>query len=275
MLSLNFSREFLNRFERLLAGIIVQARVVNALMLRETKTRYGRHKLGFFWIFIEPLFFVSLFLAFKLLIRSSESGGMPDSYFIITGIVPFLLFRQCMSQLSNSIAGSRALLAFPQVTTFDVMIATALLEFATMLLVFAAFVAGFSIVDMPPRIENPLIVLYGTLLMGMTGIGMGMIFASLNPIWPSIRNLTNPLFGRPLFFTSGLFFTADMLPPAARDIVLWNPLLHMCEIIRSGFFVEFESRYADWHYASLFAFCILLVGLMMHQVLRDYAVKVA
>lgn len=253
----------------------VQVRVWNALILRETKARYGRHKLGFFWMFIEPLFFIALFLTFKLLIRSPTSGGMSDIYFILTGITPFLLFRHTMSHLSNAIANSRNLLAFPQVTTFDVMFSTALLEFASVILVFAGLIAGFSMTVETPRIENPLLVLYGTLLLGITGTGVGMIFASLIPIWPSIKNITNPLFGRPLFFTSGIFFTADMLPAAAREVVLWNPLLHMVEIIRSAFFIEFESQYIDWHYANLFAAGIFLVGLMMHAALRDQAIKLA
>lgn len=259
----------------ILNALKVQFRVLNALMLRETKARYGRHKLGFFWIFIEPLFFVALFLTFKLLIRSPTTSGMSDIYFMISGIVPFLLFRQTMSQLGTSIAGSRTLLAFPQVSTFDVMLATALLEFATIILVFSGLVIGFALAVETPRIENPLLVLYGTLLLGITGTGVGMIFASLTPIWPSIRNITNPLFGRPLFFTSGIFFTADMLPAAAREIVLWNPLLHMVEIIRSAFFIEFESQYIDWHYCGLFAACTFLVGLMMHAALRDQAIKLA
>jgi len=259
----------------IVGALEVQLRVINALILRETKSRYGRHKLGFFWMFLEPLFFVALFMTFKLLIRSSNSGGMSDIYFIISGIVPFLLFRQTMSQLANSISGSTSLLAFPQVTTFDVMLSTALLEFASVIFVFAVLVIGFSLAVETPRIENPLLVLYGTLLLGVTGTGAGMIFASLSPIWPSIRNLTNPLFGRPLFFTSGIFFTADMLPPAARDIVLWNPLLHMVEIIRSAFFIEFESQYIEWNYAGFFAAGIFLAGLLMHQTLRRQAIKMA
>ncbi|MBX2886779.1 MAG: ABC transporter permease [Granulosicoccus sp.] len=261
--------------KRIVDALEVQFRVLNALILRETKTRYGRHKLGFFWIFIEPMFFVGLFLSFKLLLKSPTSGGMSDAYFIITGITPFLLFRQTMSQLANSIAGSRNLLAFPQVTTFDVMLATALLEFASVIFVFSVLVIGFALVDEPPRVEHPLLVLYGTLLLGVTGTGMGMIFASLIPIWPSIKNITNPLFGRPLFFTSGIFFTAEMLPAAARDVVLWNPLLHMVEIIRSAFFIEFESQYIEWNYAGFFAAGVFLFGLLMHQVLRNQAIKLA
>ncbi len=259
----------------ILSALVTQGRVINALILRETKTRYGRHKLGFFWMFIEPMFFVGLFLAFKLLVRSPTSGGMPDAYFIITGITPFLLFRQSMSSLANAIAGSRSLLAFPQVTTFDVILAIILLEFSSLLMVFTILLIGSAAFFGPYAIENPLLVLYGILLLGISGAGLGMMFAALVPIMPSIKNITNPLFGRPLFFTSGVFFTADMIPSSVRDYILYNPLLHMIEIIRSGFFVEFESQYIDHRYAFLFATGLLLVGMLMHQSMRNHAIKSA
>jgi len=66
-----------------------------------------------------------------------------------------------------------------------------------------------------------------------------MIFGSLAPLYPSIRTITNPLLGRPLFFTSGIFFTAEMIPSEIRQYLLYNPLLHMIEIVRSAFFDYF------------------------------------
>lgn len=259
----------------LLSGVSTQVRVINALMLRETKSRFGRHKLGFVWMFLEPVFFVALFLSFKILISSPTSGGMPDTYFIIVGVTPFLLFRQCMSSLTSSIAAARSLLAFPQVTTFDVMMSSALLEFVSILFVFVVMLTGAAVFWEPYSVENPLLVLYGTLLLGISGTGTGMIFASLAPIFPSIANITNQLFGRPLFFTSGVFFTVDMLPSEVREYVLYNPLLHMIEMIRSGFFIEFESSYVDYNFAGIFAAAVFLTGLMMHQVLRNRALKLA
>jgi len=264
------------RLSEIILGLKVQARVVFALILRDAKSRYGRHKLGFFWIFVEPTMMVMLFLAFKILVRQAgSSSGMPDALFIATGILPFLLFRQSMNSLTGSIKSARSLLGFPQVTTFDIMIATVLLELATILFVFAIMVLGITVVIGPERIENPLMVLYAFSLMLMTGTGLGMTFASLLPIFPAVKNITNPLFGRPLFFTSGIFFTADMLPSSVREVILYNPLLHMTEIMRSAYFTQYESIYIDWHYAQFFAFGSLLFGLLMHQSLKNLAIKSA
>ena len=260
-------------FSDIAEGLRVQGRVLGALILRDAQTRYGQHKLGFVWLFLEPVLMVLLFILWKVFIKDAGSGGMHDAYFITTGIVPFLLFRQLMQSMSGSISGSRSLLAFPQVTTFDVLMSTVLLEIATSLFVFGSLTAAIAIIDVPPRIDNPLLVLYGTLLLALTGTGAGMIFGSLSPLYPSIRTITNPLLGRPLFFTSGIFFTAEMIPAEIREYLLLNPLLHMLEIVRSAFFIEFESRFIDWHYATLFAITLFLIGLLCHQVFRDEVLK--
>ena len=260
-------------FQEILRGLKVQGRVVSALVLRDAQTRYGQHKLGFVWLFLEPVFMVLMFILFKVFIRSTDGGSMNDAYFITTGIIPFLLFRQLMQGMSGSITNSRSLLAFPQVSTFDVLMAAVIIEFVTMFFVFGVMTTAISILDEPPRIDNALMVLYGTTLMGVTGAGAGMIFGSLAPLYPSIRTITNPLLGRPLFFTSGIFFTAEMIPSDIRHYLLYNPLLHMVEIIRSAFFIEYESRFIDWHYATLFAAGIFLIGLLCHQVFRNQVMK--
>jgi len=216
---------------------------------------------------------VLLFILFKVFIQNADGGTMNDAYFITTGIVPFLLFRQLLQGMSGSITGSRSLLAFPQVSTFDVLMAAVIIEFVTILFVFGVMTTAIWILDEAPRIDNALMVLYGTILLGITGAGAGMVFGSLSPLYPSIRTITNPLLGRPLFFTSGIFFTAEMIPSEIRQYLLYNPLLHMIEIVRSGFFIEYESRFIDWHYATLFATGLFLIGLLCHQVFRNQVMK--
>ena len=43
-------------------GWAVQRRVIFALLMREVLTRFGRHNIGFLWMFVEPMVF-TLFVA--------------------------------------------------------------------------------------------------------------------------------------------------------------------------------------------------------------------
>ena len=42
-------------------GVLPQLEVIQALILRETRTRFGDHQLGFLWAFIEPLLWILMF----------------------------------------------------------------------------------------------------------------------------------------------------------------------------------------------------------------------
>lgn len=257
--------------EIVFAALCTQLRVINALVLRETKSRYGEHKLGFLWAIVEPLAVISVFVAFFSLTRTQNPGGMPVVLFVITGFVPFMIFRDTM-QLQSAIVQNRNLIAFPQVTTFDVIIAKAILEIAVLSSVFVVLITLAHILGQEVRIENPLGVLSACLLLGLFGLGAGFVFASLAPIIPSMRQVSAVVLGRPLFFGSGLFFTADSLPPVVREWLLYNPLLHMIELGRSAFFHEFETSHGDWQYAVICTICALALGLVVHQALRHKAI---
>ncbi len=253
-------------------ALTTQARVIYALILRETKTRYGEHKLGFLWAVIEPLIMVAIFVAIFATIRSDSPGGMPIVPFMLTGIVPFTLFRDSMTQMQGAIAQNRMLFAFPQVTTFDVIFARGLLEVLLLGGVFAMLLFGMHIVGYDIQIERPLGVLAACALLAMMGMGFGFMFASLSPFIPSMKQISGALMGRPLFLSSGVFFIAETVPASVRDYLLYNPLMHMLELLRSAFFQEFESDYGSWDYAVTWAFCTFGLGLLVHQAMRRKAI---
>lgn len=272
MLSLPASEKNRHSLAAVFDAASTQTRVINALVLRETKTRYGEHKIGFLWALIEPMIMVSIFVAMFANTRSDSPGGMAIIPFMLTGLLPFSFFKDTMTQMQGAISGNRQLFAFPQVTTFDVIIARAILEIAILasVLVFLLFLtdlAGWSI-----HVERPLAVLGASGLLCMMGIGLGFVFATLSPIIPSIKQISSAVLGRPLFFTSGIFFTAESVPPFIREYLLYNPVLHALELLRSAFFYEFESSYGNWEYATAWAFGLLTLGLVAHQAMRRKAI---
>ena len=240
--------------------------------MRETLSRYGDHKLGFMWAIIEPLVFISLFAAFMVFMQSDNPGGMPLVPFMISGFVPFFMFRNTMNELRGAVFANRSLLGFPQVTIFDAIIARVLLESAVMLFVFGFLVGMAHLIGFEIRIENPLGVLMVCLSLLLLGTGIGFLLATLSPIIPSTGQLSTILFGRPLFMTSGLFFIADSVPEPAQTWLLYNPLLHLLELMRSYFFYEFESTHGSWLYAASWVVGLLAFGMLTHQALKRRAI---
>ncbi len=254
------------------AALDTQCRVIMAVMLREAKSRYGSHKLGFFWVLLEPTLFIAGFAAIRAVVGFQAPHGMSAELFMLTGMVPFLMFRETMQQVSESISANKQLLAFPQVTTFDLIVARALLEFATMVTVFIVILIIMVLIGFEVDIEFPLEFLGASVLLFLNGVGLGSLIGSLVPFMPSLRQLSRHAFGRPLLFTSGIFFTVDQFPAGAREMLLWNPLLHLIEMVRSAFFKSFNSDYVDLMYATIFTLIMLVIGLMAHQALHKKAI---
>ena len=88
-------------------GFVVQCRVLYALVLRETKTRYGEHKLGFVWAFIEPMIMVVVIYLIFSAIGSRSSGNVHFAAFMITGFVPFSMLRDTLTRAESSICSGR------------------------------------------------------------------------------------------------------------------------------------------------------------------------
>lgn len=245
-----------------------QARVIWALMLRETISRYGDYKIGFLWALIEPLLTVLVFVGIFSAIRSDSPGGMPLIPFMLTGIVSFAVFKDPWTQMQSAITHNKSILAFPQVTTFDILVSRALMEIALALFVLAFMLSMANLIGYESSIERPLGVLAVLGLMACIGVGMGFLFASLEPILPSIKQVSSLILGRPLFLGSGLFFTADSVPAHVREYLLYNPILHCMDLLRSEYFYEFETTHGSWSYLIGWALGSLAVGLAAHRGLR-------
>ena len=253
----------------LVRALEIQGRVIQALFMRETKTRFGKLRLGYFWAFFESITHVAIFILLFSLLGKQDPSGMPLVLFLVTGITPFLLFQNLMQHIQVAVESNRSLLTFPQVSVFDLAFARMLLEFSTTAIVFVVLILVILYAGLEPRVQNYLGVVYAFLLIVAMGSGLGMLFCALTPSMPSLSNLTNPFLGRPLFFTSGLFFTAEMLPKGLRDVLLYNPVFHVIEYLRSSFFVEYNSIYFDLGYAGAWALGLFALGFAAMQLKRD------
>ena len=175
-----------------------------------------------------------------------------------------------MTATLRGVSANKALLVYPQVTAFDVMIARFLLETATAIVIFVALLAAMMGLGFDVRIERPIEAFAWLVAMGLAGFGFGAACGALEPLFPAVERVVPAVFLRPLFWVSGVFFTSGMLPPDLRDLALLNPLLHMVELLRSAFFHEFENQYASYPYALFTLLIALFIAALLHRALRRH-----
>ncbi len=248
-------------------GLQTQLQVIHALVMRETLTRFGAHQLGYIWALIEPLFWVAIFYVLFIVMGKSLPYGMDIVTFITTGVIPYLLVRQTLSRGHSAIPPNKALLFYPQIRPLDLIMARTSLEIATLVTVFVIIMGGHAFYTGELVIEKPLTVLIGLLLAGLLGATLGLLLSALS-VYSKVVDRLAPLINRPLFFTSGLFFTANELPTNVREMLLWNPVLHTVEMVRDGWFYTYEAYYMDISYVLFWILGSAYIGLMLERMAR-------
>ena len=246
----------------------VQRRVIFALILRETRTRYGKTRIGYLWALFEPLAHMLIFAAiFSFIGRSSPLNGSV-ALLVLTGLFPYNLFSNLATQLMNAIDANKVLLSYPHVTPFDVMSARILLEIATQIIVFSFVLLILAMQDLwDMQIDSfmnvILVVLVGTAL----GAGLGLINAVLAFKFPSYANIFGMIM-RPLYFLSGIFFVVGYMSTEIQDIMYYNPIAHLIEWFRSAIYVGYNSEFLDKQYVFNFTLSVVFLGLLLLRLVR-------
>ena len=245
-----------------------QGRVVHALVIRETRTRFGDSKLGYGWALLEPIAHIlMLSLVFAVLMRGRPPIGEEFFIFYYTGIIPYHMFIHTSSSMTYAIASNGSLLQLPLVGTFDVLIARGLLELLTDTLVAALLLAGFGALGLGALPQDVAGVSTSLLVVWLLGCGCGFINAVINAFAKSWDKIWAQL-TRLLYFCSGIFYVPGMMPDWIRDILAWNPVLHAVDWFRSSFFREYEPHWLDRSYLLTFAVVTLLAGLGLERGLQ-------
>lgn len=256
---------------RLLDDIVtscaIQSRVIWALLLRETQTRFGQSNVGFFWVMLEPLFHTALFSGMFIFLNRSAPIGDSIFLFLITSFIPFFLFQDLSNKTMNAISANQSLLEYPVVKNTDVILARIILEILTYFVVgIIIFIlcTVFSLQNFP---TNPTQFFFAIVSFVLLGIGLGTIGAVVSilvPVWSKIIALLM----RFIYFFSGIMFSVSHLPPEYQIYFLYNPITHAVEMMREGFYFGFTSQVLSYSYLYAWAFTLVFLGFTLEVLLR-------
>ena len=261
-----FSREW---FDELGQSLAVMRRVVMAIMLRESRTRYGASNLGYVWALIDPVIQLLIWLAVFSALGRTSPIAVPVSVFMLSGIVPFFFWRGAFARSASAVGANIGLISYPQVMPGDVVIARTILEACTTVVVFFVITTFlFIIFEIPMGLyfDDPadLILALGSLFyfalsIGFLSSGLGRVL----PVWTNIQGYIS----RPLYILSGVFFTLEQLPTTVRGFMAYNPVAHQIEWIRSAAFESFDSSSYSVTFIFFSATIALLIGLIIDRIL--------
>ncbi len=239
-------------------------RTLGNIVRREIATRFTGDALGYAWTYVMPLSSIGfIYLAFAYFGRVLPFDTDRLS-FILSGMLPYLAFRFTVNAVVRARAMAQPLRVFAGVTPGLAYTAAALVEFYNGLLLFAVLMLLNFLAFGNLEIDDPLLALTGFSLawaLGATFAYAALGFARFAEIL--VRSINVVL--RPLFFISGIFYTANELPGGVLDVLRYNPLLDAVELTRTGLFLSYTSRSAGIAYPLVCVLALLATGLVLHR----------
>jgi len=249
----------------------IQFRVIHALFLRELLTRFGRHNIGFLWIFVEPMIFTLGVTALWTATQSVHGSDLPIVAFAITGYSTVLLWRNMPSRCILSITYNSAIMYHRQVKVIDIFLARILLEAVGASMSFVILSSFFIFIEWMKPPEDILLVTFGWILIALFGASLAIFLASLAERFEIVERLWHPA-SYLVFPLSGAAFLVSSLPTAAQNIVLYFPMVHGTEMIREGFFGTKVNTIYDVGYLVASTLVMMSLGLALSRRVTDYVV---
>ena len=241
------------------SAVAAQIRVIGALFMRELLTRFGTSRIGYVWLVAEPMLLGLMISLMHWASGHDLPNQLPTFLFYALGYVPFFMFRSIVNRGSNGLQANISLLFHRSISPHDVMLARNLMEAAVCTLVVLCFqLGGILLADEWP--EQQALFLCGLALSALLANGLGALFASLQVFWEPMERLVHP-FTYLLMPLSAPFYMVDSLAPEARDLLLWNPLVHVHEMNRWALFGDRVVSHYDVSYVLAWILGLNLLGL--------------
>ena len=247
---------------------IVRA-VIFALVLREVRARFGADRLGAFWFVFEPMAHLIVVVTIFSMMRGSAVLGIEYPFFIITGLIPFLLMKNIVIKGMLAIDANKALFAYRQIKPVDTIVARTIVECALMSFIYVAFVFAFGYwAHYDVNHYYPLQWLEALLIGIGLSIGLALIFCVVINELPEAKTFITLLF-MPLYLISGVIVPLWLIPRQLHDYILWNPFLHIVDRLRGGVFEVYPvSEDIDLAYAAKVALASILIGIFLYRAKR-------
>lgn len=252
---------------RVLGALAEKRNVMSAVVLRDMRSRFFNHGLGFLLVSLWPLAHMIILLGIFTVMGRKAPYGESLNVFFATGLIPTLAFMYVSRFMSLSLTINRPMLSFPVVKVVDIMLARAFLEVvAASLTLFFMFMILLALGDNPLP-ANVFEAVYAYLSVILLAVGVGSlagVFVMFMPFFATIYALMMIV----VYISSGTVFVSAALPAKIAYILSWNPVFHAVEWMRFAYFPGYSDKWLDRSYIISFGALALCLGLFLERTLR-------
>lgn len=236
-----------------------------ALFMREISARITSDRVAWLWLLLEPIAHVLIMVGVRALLgRIRVVAGAEFFPWLVVGITAFIMFRNQMNRGMSAISANQALFAYRQVKPADTVLVRCALEGLLSTVVMLLMILVFTLLDQEIIPHDPLAVMGYWIVLWAFGIGVALICSVAATVLPEIKKFIN-MASLPLYFLSGVMIPVQYFPHELRHYLMYNPLVHLLELLRSAFFPIYQPvDGTSLLYATWWSLGALALGLLLH-----------
>lgn len=238
------------------------------LFLLRISTIQADSRIALLWSFLGPITMVTIISAMYIITGTHFILGMDVATFTLVGMVNWIMFRIIVFRSSEAYFGGRPFLNIEPVTPLVMALANSVFYFGVyVVLLFTMVIVGHAIglVSLPDNVVGVLACMFG---IAVIGASFGLLFASIASRWEFFMRLAPPI-ERFLQLFSSVFFISEQLPVQWRGFVLWWPMSHGLQLLRSAYFPSYKSHDASPTYFVAACIIFFAVGLLTDRLARS------
>lgn len=243
--------------------------VMHAVILRDIRSRYFDHGLGFLIVPLFPVAHMFMLLGIYKVLDRQAIFGDDLILFFATGLIPVLMFTYVSRFMSVSLLSNKGMLAFPVVKLLDIVLARSFLELVGIVLSILFVIIIVLSVGSSPTPRSMVDAVSAMSLVAILSVGVGIIVSVITSIWPFFAMFYS-LFTAVIYLSSGAPIYLHSFPDIVAYYCSFNPTFHAVEWVRSSYYLGYPAYQLSKTYLIGWAFGSLAVGFTLERALRRY-----
>jgi capsular polysaccharide transport system permease protein len=249
------------------AAIIQKRNVMMAVILRDMRTRFFNHGLGFLVVPLWPLVHMLVLLAISNIMGRTVPYGESLNVFFASGLVPTLAFMYVSRFMALSVVLNKPMMAFPIVKPMDILHGRAVLEVSAAFITLVFIISFLLIIGDDPFPVDVVSAVEAYVSVIFLAVSVGTLAGTLTamfPIFSTVYGLSMIV----VYASSGTMFVPANMPEQIRIPLSYSPVLQCVEWMRSAYYPSYDTSLLSKTYIWGYSLTCMMLGLGLERIFR-------
>ncbi|QWV95741.1 ABC transporter permease [Geomonas oryzisoli] len=264
-------------FLNFLGELLKNRHIICELTLADFKKKYLGSYLGILWAFVHPAVYIAVvWFVFQIGFNSQPMANVPFVLWMLTAIIPWFFFSECLQSATTSILENSFLL---KKMVFSIGILPLIKIFSALIIHFffiTVIFIMFMVYGYPPSLYN-IQVFYYLFCTIMLLLGLSWLTSSLTLFLRDTGQIVTMIL-QLAFWMTPIFWSTAKLSPKTLNFIKLNPLYYIVEGYRESFIYKtwfWEKHYMLTLYFWCFTLFFFFMGALVFRRLRPHFADVA